>query len=68
MLIAWVAVVLAFGGGCHGRERRRWRSLEELALLTPPLGITPADQRVGLGEMYAEGGRRIAWATRRPGK
>jgi hypothetical protein len=55
-LIAVAAVVLACGGGCHRRDAKAVAVVErELALLQPPIGMTPSDQRVGLGEMYAEG-------------
>jgi hypothetical protein len=56
ILIAFAAVVLAVGGGCDGRDAKAVAVVErELALLTPPAGMAPTDQRVGLGEMYAEG-------------
>jgi len=56
MLLALAAVVLAFGCGSRGRDAKAMAAVKrELALLTPPAGIAPADQNVGLGEMYAEG-------------
>ena len=56
MLITFVAVVLACGEGCDGRDARAVAVVQrELALLEPPVGLAPTDQRVGLGEMYAEG-------------
>jgi hypothetical protein len=55
-VIALVALVLAAGAGCHRRDAKAVAAVEaELALLKAPVGMTPTDQRVGLGEMYAEG-------------
>jgi hypothetical protein len=68
-LSACVAVVLAFGGGCRGRDAKAIAVVErELALLTPPLGIAPADQRVGLGEMYAEGAQTYCVGDEKAGQ
>jgi hypothetical protein len=56
MLIAFVVVGLSGGLGCQGRDAKAVAVVrEEFALLKPPAGMTPTDQRVGLGEMYAEG-------------
>ena len=56
MLIASVAVVLAWGEGCQRRDAKAVAIVQrELDLLKPPVGVTPTDQRVGLGEMNAEG-------------
>jgi hypothetical protein len=56
MLIAVIAVALACGEGCQRRDAKAVAMVQrELDLLKPPVGVTPTDQRVGLGEMYAEG-------------
>ena len=55
MLLA-LAVVVACGEGCHRRDAKAVAVVEsELAILKPPAGIVPTEQRAGLGEMYAEG-------------
>jgi hypothetical protein len=69
VLLALVAVVLAFGCGSHGRDAKAMAVVErELALLTPPVGIAPADQRVGLGEMYAEGAQTYCVGDEKAGQ
>jgi len=56
LLVALLTAVLASGAGCHGRDAQAVAAVEsELALLKPPVGLSPTDQRAGLGEMYAEG-------------
>jgi hypothetical protein len=69
MLIAFVAVVLASGGGCRGRDAKAVAVVQrELALLEPPVGIAPTDQRVGLGEMYAEGAQTYCVGDEKAGQ
>ena len=69
MLIACTGVVLAFGGGCQGRDAKAMAVVErELALLAPPPGIAPADPRVGVGEMYAEGTQTYCVADEKGGQ
>jgi hypothetical protein len=54
---ALIGFALAAVVGCqHGREAKAMAVVQtELDLLEPPAGMTPTDQGVGLGEMYAEG-------------
>jgi hypothetical protein len=40
----------------------------ELALLQPPVGVTPTDRKVGLGEMYAEGSQTYCLADAEAGQ
>lgn len=69
MLIALVGVVLACGVGCSGRDAKAVAVVQkELALLKPPVGIAPTDERVGLGEMYAEGGQTYCVSDEKAGQ
>jgi hypothetical protein len=58
IVIAFAAAVLAGAAGCVGHERDAKAMAvvrSEFVLLKAPAGIAPTDERVGLGEMYAEG-------------
>jgi hypothetical protein len=69
LLIALVGVVLACGVGCNGRDAKAVAVVQkELALLKPPVGIAPTDERVGLGEMYAEGGQTYCVSDEKAGQ
>jgi hypothetical protein len=67
-LLAIVAAAFAWGG-CHGKDAKAVAIVEsELALLKPPAGISPTDQRVGLGEMYAEGAQTYCFSDEKTGQ
>jgi hypothetical protein len=68
-LVALAAVVLACGGGCDRRDTKAVAVVErELGLLKPPVGFAPTEQRVGLGEMNAEGGQTYCVSDERAGQ
>jgi hypothetical protein len=69
VLSALVAVVLACAAGCHGRDAKAMAVVQgELALLRPPSGLTATDQKVGLGEMYAEGAQTYCVGDEKAGQ
>ena len=67
LLLALIAVFAC--GGCHRKDARAVAVVKsELALLKPPAGISPTDQRVGLGEMYAEGAQTYCVSDEKAGQ
>lgn len=68
-LLALAAFLVACGEGCHRRDAKAVAAVEgELALLRPPAGLAPTDQRVGLGEMYAEGAQTYCVSDAKTGE
>jgi hypothetical protein len=68
-LIAFAGLVLVCAGGCNGRDAKALAVVRsELALLKPPPGMTPTDERVGLGEMYAEGAQTYCVGDEKAGQ
>jgi hypothetical protein len=55
--------------GCDGRDAKAVAVVQrELAVLEPPVGLAPTDQRVGLGEMYAEGSQTYCVSDEKAGQ